>query len=65
MDKCCEIQDKIVAGTATTDEVTEYGLSGKLFISADYAFSDDFNERITYQTDLNEKGIEVNWSKLK
>ena len=60
MDKCCEIQDKIVAGTATTDEVTEYGLSGKLFISADYAFSDDFNERITYQTDLNEKGIEVN-----
>ena len=60
MDGCCKIQEKIIDGTATDDEIAEHGLENKEFSSPDYAFKDDFNERLTYQSELNDKGLEVN-----
>jgi hypothetical protein len=60
MNTCCNIQQKMIDGTATDEEISEHGLTGKTFTSLDYAFKGDFADRIGYQDDLNVHGLEVN-----
>ena len=60
METCCDIQEKILNGTATNEEIEEHGLTNVELSSPDYAFEDDFDERLKYQTELNEKNIEIN-----
>ena len=51
---------KIINGTATTDEITEHGLTDVNLESPDYAFENDFDDRLKVQNELNERNIEVN-----
>ena len=60
MDTCCEIQKKILNGNATTEEIEDHGLIDINLESPDYAFENDFEERLKFQTELNKKNIEVN-----
>jgi hypothetical protein len=60
MDTCCDIQKKMIAGTATVAEIEKNGLTNINFASPDYAFKNDFDERLKVQSDLNERNIEVN-----
>ena len=60
METCCEVQQKIADGTATEEEIDEHGLTGKTFETPDYAFKDDFTERMNYKGDLEENGLNVN-----
>ena len=60
METCCEIQKKIIDGTATTAEIEEHRLTDVDLASPDYAFENDFDERLKVQADLNERNIEVN-----
>jgi hypothetical protein len=60
MDTCCEIQKKIMDGTATTTEIEEHRLTDVNLVSPDYAFENDFDERLNVQAELNERNIEVN-----
>ena len=60
MESCCEIQKKIIDGTATTDEIEEHGLVDVSLESPDYAFENDFDERLKVQAELNARNIEVN-----
>jgi hypothetical protein len=60
MESCCEIQRKIINGTATETEIEEHTLVNVNLASPDYAFVNDFDERLTAQEDLNSRNIEVN-----
>ena len=60
MDTCCDIQKKIVDGTATQSEIDEHDLTNIDLESPDYAFENDFDERLKVQSELNERNIEVN-----
>lgn len=60
MESCCEIQKKIIDGIATTDEIDEHGLTDVTLESPDYAFENDFDERLKVQAELNARNIEVN-----
>ena len=60
METCCDIQTKILNGSATNEEIEEHGLMDVNLSSPDYVFEDDFDERLKYQNDLNDRNIEVN-----
>ena len=60
MDTCCEIQKKIMDGTAATTEIEEHRLTDVNLVSPDYAFENDFDERLKVQAELNKRNIEVN-----
>ena len=60
METCCDIQKKIIDGTATDEEIEAHELTDVQLSSPDYAFENDFDERIKFQNDLNELNIEVN-----
>jgi hypothetical protein len=60
METCCEVQQKMVDGTATEEEIDEHGLTGKTFVTPDYAFKDDFTDRMNYIDDLEVNGLNVN-----
>ena len=60
METCCDIQTKILNGSATNEEIEEHGLTDVNLSSPDYAFEDDFDDRLKYQNDLNDRNIEVN-----
>jgi hypothetical protein len=60
MESCCDIQNKMLNGTATTAEIEEHGLTDINFESPDYAFKNDFDERLKVQAELNNLNIEVN-----
>jgi hypothetical protein len=57
---CCDIQQEIIDGTATGSTIAAYGYQDVTFASPDYAFVDDFDKRLTQQTQLNERNLEVN-----
>lgn len=60
METCCEVQQKMVDGTATEEEIDEHGLTGKTFVTPDYAFKDDFTDRMNYKDELETNALNVN-----
>ena len=51
---------KILDGTATDKEIREHGLDKVSLVSPDYVFENDFDERLKYKNELNERKIDVN-----